>query len=74
MCVYIPNRPLLFKMMKACIGVKRIQDLWMYSESLHSDLAMEKPVFDLNLKVVDLQCGHNRGSHHDADADQAEHI
>ena len=33
MCVYIPNRPLMFKMMKACIGVERVQDLWMYCKT-----------------------------------------
>ena len=24
MCLYIPNTPLMFKMMKACIGVERV--------------------------------------------------
>ena len=30
MSLYIPNKPLLFKMMKACVGVNRIEELWIY--------------------------------------------
>ena len=33
MSLYIPNKPLLFKMMKACVGVNRIEELWIYQES-----------------------------------------
>ena len=36
MCVYIPNKKVLFKMMKACIGVEDVEDLWIYNEKLHS--------------------------------------
>ena len=30
MLVYIPNKPLIFKMMKACIGIDKVEDLWIY--------------------------------------------
>ena len=32
MCVYIPSRDLIFKMMRACIGCEKIEDLWIYNE------------------------------------------
>jgi hypothetical protein len=31
MCVYIPCRELLFKMMRACLGCSTIKDLWIYN-------------------------------------------
>jgi hypothetical protein len=34
MCVYIPSKEILFKMMKACIGVDKPQDLWIYNEEI----------------------------------------
>ena len=35
MCVYIPNRALLWKMMRACIGVSDVGDLWIYHCDIH---------------------------------------
>ena len=32
MCVYIPSNEVMFKMMKACLEVEKVEDLWMYSE------------------------------------------
>ena len=29
-CYFMPTKALLFKMMKACIGVYRVEDLWIY--------------------------------------------
>lgn len=31
MCVYIPSKELMFKMMRACIGCEKPQDLWIYN-------------------------------------------
>ena len=30
-CLYIPNRDIMFKMMRACINVKKAEDLWLYA-------------------------------------------
>ena len=32
MCVYIPSNEVMFKMMRACLEVKEIKDLWMFNE------------------------------------------
>ena len=29
-CIYIPRKELMFKMMKACIGVQKVEDLWFH--------------------------------------------
>ena len=31
MCVYIPSRELIFKMMRACVGCTKVEDLWIYN-------------------------------------------
>ena len=31
-CLYLPSNDVLFKLMRACIGVERIQDLWIYCD------------------------------------------
>ena len=33
MCLYIPSPSVLFKMMRACIGVEEVEELWMYNEN-----------------------------------------
>jgi len=33
-CLYIPSNELMFKLMRACIGVKKPQDLWFINLSL----------------------------------------
>ena len=30
LCVYIPSKALLFKMVRACLGCKSVEDLWIY--------------------------------------------
>jgi len=30
MCVYLPSNEVMFKMMKACLYVQRVEDLWIY--------------------------------------------
>ena len=42
MCVLVPHRDVLFKMMKACVGVEKVQDLWMYNESIEERLAFQE--------------------------------
>ena len=37
MCVYLPSDYLLFKMMKACIGVSEPEDLWIYKSAQSYD-------------------------------------
>lgn len=32
MCVYIPSNEILFKLMKACIGCDKIEDLWIFNK------------------------------------------
>ena len=32
MCVYIPSKEVIFKMMRACIGCTSVKDLWIYNE------------------------------------------
>lgn len=32
LCVYIPSKDLMFKMMRACIGCECVEDLWIYNE------------------------------------------
>ena len=41
MCVTIPHRDVLLKMMKACVGVEEIKDLWIYNQSIEDRLAAE---------------------------------
>jgi hypothetical protein len=31
-CVFIPKKSMVFSMLKACIGVTDIKDLWIYSK------------------------------------------
>jgi len=31
-CVYIPSNELLFKMMRACVGCEKVEDLWIYDK------------------------------------------
>ena len=36
-CIEIPTTALLFKFMKACIGVKNKEDLWVWQQCSSSD-------------------------------------
>ena len=31
-CVYIPNKDIMFKLMRACLKVDEVEDLWCFSE------------------------------------------
>ena len=31
MCVYIPSSLVLFKLMRACVGVEDVKELWIYN-------------------------------------------
>ena len=33
--MFIPRREVMFKLMRSCIGIKRIQDLWIYQKPPH---------------------------------------
>ena len=32
MTIYIPTREIMFKMMRACLGCKNVEDLWIFHE------------------------------------------
>ena len=36
MCVYIPTNDILFKLMRATIGVDKVQDIWIFNEGYQS--------------------------------------
>lgn len=33
MCIYMPSNEVLFKLMRACIGCEKIEDLWIYDNN-----------------------------------------
>jgi hypothetical protein len=35
-CSYLPKKELLFKMMRACIGCDKIEDLWIFKPKIFS--------------------------------------
>ena len=37
MCLYIPSPLMLFKLMRACIGVEKITELWIYNQPAASE-------------------------------------
>ena len=37
MCVYIPSKLVLLKMMRACLGIERVEDLWIYHKDHSSN-------------------------------------
>ena len=39
MCIYMPSNEVLFKLMRACIGCEKAEDLWIYTCSdQHNDV------------------------------------
>ena len=47
--VYIPRAELMFKIMRACLGVTQIDQLWIYNDSNGNNLlaAQEDPTVDM---------------------------
>ena len=42
-CIYLPTRQLLFKMMRACIGVEEPEELWIYNSA--TGFTVDEPAF-----------------------------
>ena len=48
MCVYIPTNDVLFKLMRATIGVDKVEDIWIFNEGYQSFNNAEVKMNDLS--------------------------
>ena len=46
MMVYVPSREMLFKMMKACIDVETIYELWIYDDLEKDNTPLASEIYD----------------------------
>ena len=53
MCVYIPSHAVLFKLMRAAIGVTRPEDLWIYQNPGYKTTSEEEVGRNIDIAGVE---------------------